>query len=239
MLADVIPSINEIRSDELQGKTVMVIDVLRATSTITTALANGSSGVIPVETVCRAKQYQSADQEILLGGERFCKKINGFDLGNSPLEYGTDIVKDKRIVLTTTNGTRAIQKSIKGSQVIAACFLNIDACIQFALESKKDVAIVCSGTQDRFSLEDGLCAGLLIQRLSEADPKLVCNDFATAMRAAYLQMAEHLEEVLMSSDNGRRMCKIGFEADIRFCARLNEYSVVPILNGQMLTPYRF
>ena len=164
MHIEVIANIGEARSDEFLHKTVIVVDVLRATSTIITALMNGSKGVVPVDTVIKAKEL--ARDGDLLGGERYCKKIPGFDFGNSPLEYTREAVQGKRVILTTTNGTRGIQKAIKADRVLAGAIINGRASAAAAIDLKRDTVIVCAGTQDVFSLEDGLCAGFILDEIA-------------------------------------------------------------------------
>ena len=237
MRIDVIPSVNEARAEDFINRTTIVIDVLRATSTICTALNYGSRGVITVETVSQAKEMRDHDQ--LLGGERYCKKITGFDLGNSPFEYMSDTLLHKTIVMTTTNGTRAINKAQKSPHLLAGCMLNAPSCARTAIHFKRDISILCAGTQDQFSLEDGICAGYIIDEIMqhhmEEQPTL--NDFALAMRAAYLNGQEQIVETILNSCNGKKLSKIGLEDDVRFCAKMDHFSVVPVLNGSIMQPF--
>ena len=233
MQVDVIPNVTEARSDDFVQKTVIVVDVLRATSTIVTALAHGCAGIAPVETVQQAKQMR--EPGILLGGERFGKKISGFDLGNSPLEYNEEAVCGKSVVLTTTNGTRAIQKAQRASFVLAACMLNAAACARKSLELNRDIVILCAGTQDHFSLEDGLCAGLLVDELYRNCNDLEeVNDFGKAMRWAYLAAEHRIREELMESSGGKKLIRLGFGEDVLYCAQINEYELVPVLKDQWM-----
>jgi 2-phosphosulfolactate phosphatase len=227
---DVFSSVGEVRSEELFGKTVIVIDVLRATSTMVTALAHGCAAIHPMETIGQAR---SAQQDgFILGGERFCKRIQGFDLGNSPLEYQPEIVKDRRIMMTTTNGTRAIHKSLRGETIIAGSFLNGTACARKVIQLRKDVVIVCSGTKDRFALEDSLCAGYLVQRIQDASPNvIITDDLGKAMRLAFSQASDRLAETLLLSESGKRLCRLGYQDDVLHCSRIDLYSNVPILRG--------
>ncbi|MEC0230899.1 2-phosphosulfolactate phosphatase [Paenibacillus alba] len=234
MHIEVVANIGEARSDDFLHKTVIVVDVLRATSTIITALINGSKGIVPVETVLKAKeQYQEGD---LLGGERFCKKIPGFDLGNSPSEYTRESVHGKRIILTTTNGTRGIQKAMKADHILAGALLNSRACAQAAVDLKRDTVILCAGTQDVFSLEDGLCAGLILEELANelGDRNILTNDFGLAMRGCYLQTKDTLYEAILASANGKKMSKSGFHDDLIQCSRPNVANRVPILERDQL-----
>lgn len=234
MNVQVIASVGEARLEELQNKTVIVIDVLRATSTMLTALTNGSKSIVPTETVTQAKSLQRPGD--LLGGERSCKKIPGFDFGNSPFEYVSDAVAGKTIVMTTTNGTRAIQKSNKAAHILAGSLLNASSCAVQALKLQKEIAVLCAGTHDVFSLEDGLCAGLLTGELVRLTGG-VCevNDLGLAMMHAYRQTQDRLTETMMSCANGKRLIRLGFKEDVLYCSQVNRFQAVPqFQNGAMV-----
>jgi 2-phosphosulfolactate phosphatase len=227
---DVFSFVGEVRSEELIGKTVIVIDVLRATSTIVTALAHGCAAIHPMETIGQAKLGQQ--DGVILGGERFCKKIQGFDLGNSPLEYEPHIVRDRRIMITTTNGTRAIHKSLRGETIITGSFLNGKSCAHKAIQLGKDVVIVCSGTKDRFALEDSLCAGYIVDCiLNEMKDNVMIDDLGQAMRLAYSTASVQLTNTLLQCESGRRLSRIGYKDDVLHCAQLDLYENVPILKS--------
>ncbi|NDI34166.1 2-phosphosulfolactate phosphatase [Chengkuizengella sediminis] len=233
MHIEVVPNVNEARSDNFINKTVIVIDVLRATSSIVTALECGSDGIIPVETVNEAKSFETKND--LLSGERYCKKISGFDLGNSPLEFLNHEIQGKRIIMTTSNGTRAIQKSHKAAHVIAGTILNASNCAKKAFHLKRDIVMLCAGTQDQFSLEDGLCAGLIINELSQLqEEEIYLNDFSKAMYLGFLQAKNELQQTILQCSNGKKLCKMGFTEDVIFCTKQNEYSVVPILRDNIM-----
>lgn len=235
MQIEAIASVNEARSDDMAGKTVLVIDVFRATSNMVTGLAYGCAGIGPVETVQQAKAMQ--EQDDLLGGERNCRKLSGFDLGNSPFEYMDPVVAGKRLWMTTTNGTRAVQKTHRAHTVFACSLLNATACAEAALAVGRDVYLLCAGTQDVFSLEDGLCAGMVTDELLRlTDGAAQCGDFGLAMQAAYRQCRSSLKEVLLSSANGKRLAKLGFKADAEYCSMTNLYELVPVLHNGMMVP---
>lgn len=236
MQVDVIPTINEAISDDFVQKTVVVIDVLRATSSMATAIAHGCSKIIPVETVNQARQLQGEGQ--MLGGERYCKKIPGFDFGNSPMEYMSERVRGATIIMSTSNGTRAIQKSLKASHVLAGCILNASACARAALAFEKDIRIVCAGTQDQFSLEDGLGAGLILHEMMALRADLEVGDFGQAMHSALLHVRDGLEEALFRCKNGRKLVRLGMADDVKFCARPNVFEAVPIMQGDALVAWR-
>lgn len=238
MQIDAIPTINDARSNDYFQKTVVVIDVLRATSCMTTALAKRAVGVIPVETVHQAVNLHEDDT--LLCGERHCRKIAGFDFGNSPIELMQHDLEGKKMIITTTNGTRIIQKCHKGLHIICASFLNAKKCAEAIMKLNRDTMIVSAGTYDRFSIEDSLCAGLLVEELLSLSSKpIALNDFAKAMHASYLHLKDRIEETLMESTNGKKLRKLGFEEDVKFCSMINKYPIAPILSGQMIVPYEF
>jgi len=235
----VVPSVNDARSDELINKTAIVIDVLRATSTMLTALAHGCQAIYPVETVLQAKQLQLQHPGYLLGGERYCKKIPGFDVGNSPFEYMDERIAGKTLVITTTNGTRAIQKAGKACTIIAASLLNGKACAAEAYAAKKDIVIICSGTQDAYSCEDGLCAGQLVEELKllagSSGSELNVNDFGLSMLHAYRYVQSDLTAALLNCSNGKRLCRLGFQDDVVYCSRMNLIPLVPVIReGKLL-----
>jgi 2-phosphosulfolactate phosphatase len=233
MHVQVISSVNEASSAKFHHKTAIIIDVLRATSTIVTAIAAGAQCVIPAETVMEARALQRPGD--LLGGERFCRKIVGFDLGNSPEEYTEQAVAGKRIILTTTNGTRAIHKSMRADHVLTASLLNAVACARTSIELRRDIVILCAGSHDEFAIEDGLCAGLVLDRLHSLSPVSVeTDDFGAAMLALYRNRASQVQETLMSGMTGRKLHKLGLRKDLEACSLIDVFQDVPRLNGDQL-----
>ncbi|MBD2869544.1 2-phosphosulfolactate phosphatase [Paenibacillus arenilitoris] len=234
MQVQVISSVNEASTARFHHKTAVIIDALRATSTIVTAIAAGALCVIPAETVMEARALQRPGD--LLGGERFCRRIAGFDLGNSPEEYTEQAVAGKRIVLTTTNGTRAIHKAMRADYVLTASFLNADACARAAVDLRRDVVILCAGSHDEFAIEDGLCAGLVLDRMHAAlGGPIDMDDFGTAMLAMYKDRSARLKETIMNGSSGKRLLKLGMKRDIEACSAVDVYREVPRLNGDQLT----
>ncbi|WP_138753397.1 2-phosphosulfolactate phosphatase [Paenibacillus sinopodophylli] len=234
MQVQVISSVNEASSARFHHKTAIIVDVLRATSTIVTALAAGASCVIPAETVMEARALQRSGD--LLGGERFCRKIAGFDLGNSPEEYTEKAVCGRRIVLTTTNGTRAIHKSMRADHVLTASLLNAEACARAAIDLRRDVVILCAGSHDEFAIEDGLCAGLVLDRLHAISQLPVeMDDFGTAMLALYRNRSGVISETIMNGMTGKKLLKLGLKKDIEACSAIDIFHDVPRLHGDQLT----
>ena len=234
MKVQVIPNAGEARADQFVHKTTVVLDVLRATSTIVTALSEGATGILPVETVMEAKTLHR--QGDLLGGERFCRNIAGFDFGNSPLEYTPERVSGRRIILTTTNGTRAVQKAVRSDHVLAGSLLNADSCASMAISLRRDIVLFCAGTHDEFALEDGICAGLLLDRLQRyAGNALEIDDLGFAMLGFYRQHAANITEIMRMSASGKRLAKLGFGKDVAFCSQIDRTAAVPRLTGDTMT----
>jgi len=217
---------------------IIVIDVLRCSSTMITALANGAKGIIPVETIKEAWAHRKEHPEFLLAGERRGLKPKGFDLGNSPFNFSSETVEGKQIILTTTSGTKAISSAKKGRKVLVGAFLNVeavaDAALKIAEKEQAGISIVLSGKMGRFSLEDFLCAGAIINSLSTK--KVELSDAALAALLAFQQAREYLSAIVQRGSHARYLESIGFEEDVRFCSRINVFQVVPVLEGETMVP---
>src|SRR5262249_2588806 len=152
----------------LEGWAAMVVDVLRATTTVVAACAAGCGRVVPVADpgAARERAHLFPPDEILLAGEQGGEPIAGFDLGNSPLEFTADRVRGKTILLTTTNGTAAMLTAASASVAAVAALTNVSASARWALDAGRDVVVLCSGDDGAFSIEDTVCAGLVVARLS-------------------------------------------------------------------------
>nr|WP_122011995.1 2-phosphosulfolactate phosphatase [Maliibacterium massiliense] len=224
---DTWPTGNIAQAEITQGRFAIVIDILRASTTIATALAHGALCVTPCAEIADARAYKQAHPDALLGGERKAVVIEGFDLGNSPLEYTPQRVRNRRIAMSTTNGTRALRAADRAKVVCVGCFANADAVIRLAKASGLDIAIVCAGTRGRFSLEDVLCAGLFVEAL--AKPDTVLCDFSIAARALYRLHQDHLQDAVASTKHGRTLQQAGFAYDIPPCAACNTLDVVPVM----------
>ena len=240
MNISVIPTAQQAQGIDFSGHIAIVIDVLRATSVITTALDNGAREVIPVKSLEEAQRlFAALDADTTLrGGERHALKIEGFELSNSPLEYTKDRVGGKTLILTTTNGTNAII-NIKGvDEVILACFRNVAAVVDYLVRllhrGSRNVIIVCAGTEDRFSLDDGLCAGMLISTLN-GKAEIELDDLGLLLSRFYDFSKENLMDALSGCYHRKRLAELGFEDDIRFCLERNVVSIVPVFsNGKVL-----
>lgn len=225
---------------DVRDKTVVVIDVLRACSTIQAALENGAAGVIPVAENDDAGKYtRSLDaSRILLCGEKGGKKIEGYRLGNSPIEYVYDIVNSKIIILKTTNGTRAITRSSNAKEVLIASFLNLSAVVDYLKKKEtRDILLICSGWNNRLSIEDMLCAGTLICRLFDGELPAVATDGTKVAFSLYQKFGENISNLIDSSNHAKRLKAIGYEKDIDFCSQVDLYSSVPVYFQGMIRLY--
>jgi 2-phosphosulfolactate phosphatase len=228
MHIDVISCVKEAQSDPFAHKTAIVVDVLRSTTTMVAALALGCTGILPAETIGSAKLLQQQGE--LLCGERFCKRIPGFDYGNSPLELQKEDIAGKRLIMTTSNGTRAVHKAVRSEHLLMGSLVNARACALQASQYRRDVVILCAGAQDTFCLEDGLCAGGLIHEWMAiyGEEGLTLNDFGCAMLYAYKDRKDHLKETLQSCPAGKKLQKLGFGQDLTYCSQWSVSDVVPI-----------
>lgn len=226
MIVDVIETAGSIDTEVIKGKTVVIIDVLRATSVMTTALANGVKGIYPYKDIESVIENSKKDSNPLLCGERKGLKIDGFDCGNSPLEYPSEKVAGRYMYMTTSNGTRAIEKCAETADTIyIGAFLNIGSIVDRLLRDNKDVVIVCSGTDDKFSFDDALCAGEIIKRLSQ-EANVNCTDISLALKFI-AQNSKSIFTALKGCKHFEYLKSIGFEGDMEHCFTMDKYTIVP------------
>ena len=232
-----VATVDEIKPELVNGRTVIVIDVLRASSTIVTALDSGFASVIPVATANDA--YALRSKNTLLAGEIHCKKIDRFDYNNSPTEIKHTNHTGKQLVLTTTNGTKAMEKAMAADALLIGCFLNASACIHVALKNKTDITMYCAGTRNEFALEDGLAAGLMIHTAKKQNVSIETCDFSEAMEACYHQMAPRLPKLLLTTTTGKRLVHHKYTRDIQYCSQIDILPIAPIFkrekNNQTIT----
>jgi 2-phosphosulfolactate phosphatase len=227
-----------IQADELffTGKTTVVIDVLRASSTIITALTNGAKEVVPVGTVEFAVKVSGGifGGQTLLGGERNTKKIEGFALGNSPSEYTKEIVNGKAIVFYSTNGSRAIVKAKYSANLFICSFNNLKALARHIKTLNEDIVILCSGNNNFFSLEDSVCAGMLISELVTGTKSAELTDSSTCTMTLFKSFGKNIFKMLSETDHGQLLINNGFEDDLKACAELDSTDVIPFYAGNVL-----
>jgi 2-phosphosulfolactate phosphatase len=223
---DVIFSAKEVTGSRVAGKTVVVIDVLRATTVMITALKNGAKKVVPVLSPTEAFEYRrKAKEKVILAGERNADPIAGFDFGNSPLDMSRPHIAGATLVMTTSNGTRAIRKSVTARALFVASFLNAGATIR-AIRRHSDVVLVCSGSNGVFTMEDTLCAGFLADLLSNDCNDVRLSDAAIGVLNLYRSVQN---DVLKLAAMGRHYLLLkekGLEADLAYCFKKNEINLV-------------
>ena len=212
---------------DLAGKTAVVTDILRATTTITVAIANGAQHITPVLTPDDAFCLAANQSDTLIGGERQGVKVDGFQLGNSPREYTEDVVSGRQIVLTTTNGTRTLQACGTAKQVLVGSFLNLQAVINLLAKDTEDVVFACAGREGGFCMEDTVFAGACVDALSTGGMIANLTDAAEAARLLYREHSNNLMGMLQNCYHGRYLASIGLAADVEFCAQLNLVDIVP------------
>lgn len=214
------------------GKTSVVIDVLRATSTIITALSNGAREVIPVDSTKFALKATSNTfgGQTITGGERNTKKIDGFTLGNSPLEYSAETVKGKSIILFTTNGTKAIVRAKFSESLFICSFLNLKTVSNRLIELGKDFEIVCSGGNGFFCTEDSVCAGKIISEFLKVFPDTALNDSAKAALQLAKMHGKALFKMLSECEHGKLLIDNGYQDDIKYCSNLDVFNAIPVFS---------
>ncbi|MBU1318376.1 MAG: 2-phosphosulfolactate phosphatase [candidate division Zixibacteria bacterium] len=220
---------------DLSGKTVVIIDVLRACTVVCSAFAAGCREIIPVKTIGDASMLAAnLDREVvLLAGERDGHKIDGFDLGNSPFEFTEDIVRDKIIILASTNGSKAMVLGSGGDSCYAASFVNISTVVDQIKCDGIDTAIICSGKESKFSLEDALCGGMILSKLG--DQANMANDAASVALKLYEAHRDNLAGALRQCDHGRYLASIGFGSDIDFAASVDTCCILASWdNGRLI-----
>lgn len=214
---------------------VVIIDIFRATSTIAAALHNGAACVIPVSSVEECIRIGKSVPNSLTAGERDGKVAPGLSYGNSPLEYPADFIKDKTLVLTTTNGTRLLHMVKDADTIITGSFLNLSAVCDFLISQKKNVLLGCAAWKDRFNMEDSLFAGAVVNKIR---PYFEINcDSARACDELYKSSKNNFLEFLADTSHCRRLSGFGLQKDLEYCTTPDIHPVVPILKGDRLVVY--
>ena len=225
---------------ELRGKNIVVIDVLRSSTTIAVALNNGAREIIPVESIENAVKISGSlfGDVTLRGGERNGKTIQGFNLGNSPLEYTEATVKGKSIIFCTTNGSVAMYKSRFAQNLAIGSFVNITKIIGFIKEVKQDFLLICAGRANafsNFSLEDAVCAGMIVHKLAGGKPAAVeVTDSSLAAQSLYKTYGRSLLKMMKNTEHGKYLTEIGFLEDIKIAATVDSYAILPVLTGNVI-----
>ena len=216
---------------DLTGKTVVVADILRATTTITFAMANGATVITPVLTPEDAFRLSANQPKALIGGERGGMKVDGFNLGNSPREYTEAVVSDRQIVLTTTNGTRTLQACRAADRVLVGSFLNLRAVINQLTDVEEELVLACSGREGGFCTEDTVFAGACVAALGGTQ----LTDAAETAKILYQTHRDDLLEMLRNCYHGQSLAGIGLGEDLEFCAQIDLVDTVPhLVDGRII-----
>lgn len=210
----------------------VVIDVLRATTAICTAIEHGVEAIIPVSTVEEAMAYR--EKGYLAAAERDGKIVEGFAFGNSPFAYMNPELKGKTIVLTTTNGTYAIHKAAEMPTVVIGSLVNLDVLCNWLIAQHKDVLILGSGWKDKFNLEDTICAGAIADQLIESRLFKADEDSTVAAKFIYRSARDNMFSFLRASSHRRRLRKLNLNEDVKYCLNPNTVTSIPILRDGVL-----
>jgi 2-phosphosulfolactate phosphatase len=222
---------------KLENKAVVVIDVLRASTSICAALMAGAKGIIPTEGPGEAGELRSkiGSDNTVLAGERDGVKIDSFDLGNSPAEFTKETVDDKFVIMTTTNGTGMFKKAAKSALVMSCALVNATKIAEKIAESKLDLIVACSGREGNFSIEDTLCGGLLIDLLiSKYNIEHKFNDAAMIALQLYQNNVSNLRETIEKGEHAQFLATLGFQQDVSLATLIDSMPVRPILKDGRL-----
>jgi 2-phosphosulfolactate phosphatase len=216
---------------DIENSIVVVIDILRATSSIVYGIDNGANAIIPVANVEDCLAY--ADKGYLLAAERNGSVVDGYDFGNSPFSYTKEQVGGKTVVLTTTNGTKALHLArSKAKQVVVGSFLNLQALCEWLKTQNNDVLLLCAGWKDQFNLEDTLFAGAVVNAIRASFTEF--DDSGVAAEDLYLLAKDDLRSYISKSSHSHRLAALNIEKDVQFCLQLNICQAIPVLVGDDL-----
>ena len=240
MRLDVLFGVQQLTPQDVQGRVVAVIDVLRASTTIAVALSNGARAIIPMESpddaVTRLKQFERG--AVRLAGERRMLKMDGFDLGNSPAEHTREAVESKTVLLSTTNGTKTLLAVQGARDVVVASYVNlsaVSAMLRTALRGGADITLVCAGQDRQFALEDAACAGRYVHAVSRRLINLDMNDAAFSASLIDKKFGDNLVRLFDTAAHGRALAAAGFAEDLVACARVDSYPVIPVYQDRQIT----
>lgn len=230
-------TLEQAERDVLSGAAVVVIDVLRASTTIIAAIESGAERIIPiadVETASRLVRPSERDKKLLAGERKSCP-VPGFDLCNSPGDFTPERVRGKTIVFTTTNGTRAIAAASKASRVLICALTNVHA-VAASLAGEAEVVVLCCGSEGSIAAEDLFCGGILLADLGDAVALDSLNDAARLARLTAEQFAHESEAFVRATDHARRLLALGLEGDVVFSSRVGASATVPVLREGAIVP---
>ena len=239
MRLDVFFTPSHVKPADTAGRLVAIVDVLRASTTVATALGNGAKTVIPLEgadeVITRSKEF--ARSGVKLAGEQKMFPIAGFDLGNSPQDFTAEAVEGQTILITTTNGTRALLGVQGARDIVIASYVNFTAVLammKVAASSNTDIAIICAGEEGSFTLEDAACAGRYVRAIPKR-ASVAANDAASASVLIEKKYGDNIAKVFKESTHGQALESAGFGDDLEAAAEVDAYPVVPIYQDRQIT----
>lgn len=207
---------------------VVIVDVFRATTTMCAAFASGAKSIIPVESIEEAKEYK--DKGYLVGGERNVKRVDFADFGNTPSEYSSDKVKDQDIVLSTTNGTHAIETARDAYSLVIGAFSNLSKVADYCTKEQKNVLVLCSGWKDRFNIEDTLFGGALADLLIAKSGYELDSDAVTVALSMWQEAKTDIYKYIQRSEHIKRLAANDLLDVAEYCLKLDTAPIVPVYN---------
>ena len=234
---DVFFSVQTFQEEDLRGKSAVIIDILRASSSIVAAIHNGAKKIIPVKDMSDAvKIAGTMDQnDYLLCGEKNGSKIEGYHLGNSPLEYTEAAVKDQTLIFNTTNGSKAIKKASLANRIYIGSFLNRQSILNALKQHDDEVVLICSGWRGRLALEDTMFVGSLIHQMCGGSLPNNTKDGAKVAFGLFEKFGNNLEETIQKSDHAYRLRNLAPKEDIPFCCNIDAFDVLPEMKDGIIT----
>ncbi len=240
MRLDVFFTPAEVRPSDTSGRLVAIIDVLRASTTVAVALANGAKTVVPLptadEVIVRSRDFEKSS--VRTAGEQKMLPIPGFDFGNSPGVFTAEAVEGKTILLTTSNGTRALLGVQGARDIVIASYVNLTAVLammKLASRTDTDITIICAAEEGLFALEDAACAGRFVRSIPKRTDGVVLNDAATASVLVDKKYGDNIAKIFQDSSHGQALKAAGFGDDLATAAKVDSYSVVPIYQDRQIT----
>ncbi len=228
-----------VEENDVLDRTVIVIDVLRTATTVANALSNGARAIVPAADMAEASKIASNldASSYYLAGERVGVKIEGYTLGNSPIEFTRELVRGKTLILTTTNGTPAIRRCRHAKHLVTGSFVNVGKVVDFARQEGIDVTIVCSGWRNRVSLEDTICAGMILDGLWNGVEPSDSSDTSHIAFALFERERNDIQGAVTRSLHGKRLAAMGLEDDVAFCGAVDAVPILPYYKDSRLIGY--
>jgi len=229
MNISVTPSYDVVKYERILDKTAVVIDALRASATMITAISNGCERILPVEdTEVAMDTYKLTEGDKLLCGESRAKKLPGYDLGNSPLEYTRQMVEGKIIIYCTSNGTKAVKSAFDANKTLIGTFVNASMVAAKILEEGRDTVLVCAGTKHCFSMEDMLAAGCILDKMKGMEGIFGLDDYGLLALRTYRSYRNNLMEMMQGTRHYEYIKSLGFEEDIKYCFSEDICDILPV-----------